>query len=774
MSNSTGTQTEDILIGTASSQSILGFGGDDIIVGKDGNDTLIGGKGSDRILSGGGQNLLLGNEGNDTLVASSSRASVANNVLNGGLGNDLIVGNDNNSLLVGDADDDIILGFDGRDNISGDAGNDGINGGKGNDRVLGGEGDDELEGGDGDDLVIGGNGSDLIRGLEGSDTLTGGAGTDFFYLIPNTGQDVITDFEDGVDKLVLTPTPRFGSEFELSAVPVNNGTRIILTDTNETLAILRGIDPASIDGNDSIANGEPGTEPRNLSQLTLEELLFLVNTEVITDRSEEIIQNEEESANDRPSGGSVTSQGVTTINAEEARDRFGVDGNGVTVGVISDSFDRSQLDSITAADDIATEDLPQGEGAVSILGDSADNSLFFSIPNGLISTLSDEGRALSQIVTDVAPGANILFRTAFNGADDFASGIDELVAAGADIIVDDVSSFEEPFFQDGVIAQAANRAVDAGVPYFTSAGNSNRNSYEAEFKPVAENNFDFLDSERYRFHDFNPEAAVDLTQNFTLQPGEPVILSVQWDEPFASAGGKGTSNDLDVFILDANNNVVSVSARSNVGGDAVEILGYINNTDSAAEYQLAIAQDTTAGGQAPNLIKYIELFGGGITEAEYFNNSATVFGQQNAENTSGVGAVFYQTPNELESFSSVGVVPILFDQQGNRLSEPEFRQKPDIVAPDGVNTTFFGNSDEENDGFPNFFGTSAASPHAAGVAALLLEAVPDATPQEIYGALEQTAIDLDDPFTPEFDTGYDTATGFGLIQADLALDNLLG
>ncbi|MBR8828945.1 MAG: S8 family serine peptidase, partial [Gomphosphaeria aponina SAG 52.96 = DSM 107014] len=92
---------------------------------------------------------------------------------------------------------------------------------------------------------------------------------------------------------------------------------------------------------------------------------------------------------------------------------------------------------------------------------------------------------------------------------------------------------------------------------------------------------------------------------------------------------------------------------------------------------------------------------------------------------------------------------------------------------DGTNTTFFG-SDVEGDGFPNFFGTSAAAPHAAAVAALMLEAKPNATPEEIYAALEKTALDMNDPFTAGSDPGFDNGTGYGLIQADAAIAELLG
>jgi len=116
-------------------------------------------------------------------------------------------------------------------------------------------------------------------------------------------------------------------------------------------------------------------------------------------------------------------------------------------------------------------------------------------------------------------------------------------------------------------------------------------------------------------------------------------------------------------------------------------------------------------------------------------------------------------PPQLESFSSAGGTPILFDTAGNSVNEA--RQKPEIVAPNGGDNTFFG-SDYESNGFPNFFGTSAAAPHAAGVAALLQQFDSSLTPDNIYANLQNTAIDMGA-------TGFDLDTGYGLIQADLAL-----
>ena len=91
---------------------------------------------------------------------------------------------------------------------------------------------------------------------------------------------------------------------------------------------------------------------------------------------------------------------------------------------------------------------------------------------------------MAQLVHDVAPGAGITFHTAFNSEFDFAEGIIELADAGADVIVDDVRYFAEPFFTDGMIAQAVDIVSARGVPYYSSAGNQARHSYENEFRGI--------------------------------------------------------------------------------------------------------------------------------------------------------------------------------------------------------------------------------------------------------------------------------------------------
>jgi Ca2+-binding RTX toxin-like protein len=175
-------------------------------------------------------------------------------------------------------------------------------------------------------------------------------------------------------------------------------------------------------------------------------------------------------------------------------------------------------------------------------------------------------------------------------------------------------------------------------------------------------------------------------------------------------------------------------------------------------------------------MKAVNVGSDSITMDQFDTKTGASWGHSAALGGLGVGAARYQdtpafgvTPPVIEAFSSAGGSPILFDTAGNRLATPEVREQPAITAPDGADTTFFGGSNPDGTGFPNFVGTSAAAPHAAAVAALMKHLVVTLTPDATYAALKATAIDMDDPSTGGFDTGFDFGTGFGLIQADAAL-----
>ena len=185
------------------------------------------------------------------------------------------------------------------------------------------------------------------------------------------------------------------------------------------------------------------------------------------------------------------------------------------------------------------------------------------------------------------------------------------------------------------------------------------------------------------------------------------------------------------------------------------------------------------------MIKYIATAPSAFSVLEFPTFSSTLFGHPNAAGAEAVGAAFYISTPEfgtdpplIEPFSSAGLTPILFETDGTPTFE--VRDKPEIVAPDGTNTTFFGldipdpGDGSDLDSFPNFFGTSAAAPHAAAVAALMLDANGSLTPDAIYSAMETTATDMDDPFTGGFDVGFDSGSGFGLIDADAAVSSVVG
>ncbi len=442
--------------------------------------------------------------------------------------------------------------------------------------------------------------------------------------------------------------------------------------------------------------------------------------------------------------GIVTSQGDVAMRSDFARNGFKVNGQGFKVGVLSDSYNTILGDP--AADDVLKGDLPGLENP----DFSTPVEVLKDFPFG---SRTDEGRAMLQIIHDVAPGAALAFRTGFLGATDFANGIRELQQAGCDIIVDDITYISEPFFRDGTVAKAVDEVTALGVTYFSAAGNFGTKSWQGTFSPASAPGD--ITGEAHNFA--AADGGMDIYQSITLAQGDYTVV-LQWDD---GTPGNVTSSDFDIFLANENGNTLFGFNRVNTGGPAIEVLPFTVAAETAQSNFLIVRES----GSGPVLLKYI-VFRGDLTVNEYATpNASTITGQANAEGAIAVGAVLYSntpafgvSPPSIASFSSRGGTPV------NGL----LRQKPEISGPNGVNTTVdLGGLDLEGDQFPNFFGTSAAAPHAAAVAALLLEGrqkfyEQDMSPQEVKSILQSTALDMGSP-------GFNIESGAGFIQADAAL-----
>ena len=526
----------------------------------------------------------------------------------------------------------------------------------------------------------------------------------------------------------------------------------------------------------------------------------------------------------RTRAGAVTSQGDFAQNSDLVRSANALTGAGITVGVLSDSYDcyavyasngvaaggnagyANNGFTADAATDISTGDLPSNVNVLAEANPGGGGCMNYGAPIQL--PLGDEGRAMMQIVHDVAPGAGLAFYTAENSEADFAAGIGKLAApvssggAGAQVIVDDVGYFDEPFFQDGIVAQAIDAVVGQGVAYFSAAGNNGTLAYDNTAP-----NFSFLsttapNSGEHLLNFDTSNATTTTTLPVTIPPmvpGEFVAIVVEWDQPYltGAASSGGSTSRIDVCITNPSGNDIidnvnlqaaTCSGPSTLGHDPVQIMiidNPANATGNSTQETLNIVVGLVSGATPGRIKVVVEDDGAGSTINQFFtNNSGTIQGHPSAAGAAAVGAAFFaNTPScgvavpRLEGFSSAGGDPILFDVTGTRLATPVFRQKPDFVGPDGVNNTFLGfkiKASEDtstvtgclnNAGFPNFFGTSAAAPHVAGIAALLLQANASLTPAQIHTVLQQSAAPIG--ATPTL-ANPNYAAGYGFVQADVA------
>ncbi len=456
--------------------------------------------------------------------------------------------------------------------------------------------------------------------------------------------------------------------------------------------------------------------------------------------------------------GATVSEGDAQLLASLGRSHYGVDGTGVVVGILSDSHNHLG----GAPTDVTNGELP---GATNPCGYPSP----VVVQGEEAATGIDEGRAMGQIVHDLAPGAQIKFTSAALGEQATADGIRALAAAGAKVIVDDVSYFAEPMYQDGVIGQVVEDVSAAGVTYFSSAGNRNQilngknaSSYETlAYRPTACPAVIIAAAGIYPpldCHDFDPGAGADPTfgQGINAVSGRSELYVLGWNEPRF-----GIATDLDFWVLDAAGNVFDfsdeISTRSQRAFEINEISGV---------GQLSLVVSRYSGSGTPRF-KFISS-GNSLTSTEYPMALGTdvigpsIYGHNASRSGVSVAATPYSNANTVETFSSRG--PATYCWGGVVGSTPAAPLSPcqnatiDMDATDGTVTSFFGSS---TGGVLRFFGTSASAPHAAAVAALIREKAPCFTAAQTLTAMNATARSI---------AGFDAnARGSGLVNADAAL-----
>ena len=444
-----------------------------------------------------------------------------------------------------------------------------------------------------------------------------------------------------------------------------------------------------------------------------------------------------------------TTEGDVAHQADVARQTHNVDGTGIGVGVISDGVD-------TLADQQATGDVP---ARVTVLPGQEGGS--FPLTCGGRSNGS-EGTAMLEIVHDLAPGAELFFADGAAGPAQMAQNIEDLCAAGADIIVDDIAYTGLSPFQDDLIAQAVSAVTANGCHYFSSAGNGgNLNDgtasvWEGDFAAGPALDLIGVGSGAV-VHDFGG----GVTGNaITKDSTRPIVL--QWSDP---AGG--SANDYDLFLIDADNNVLASSTATQDGSqDPTEFILSPCSPDRRGT-RLVIVKNAGAEDRYLRLAYARE--GLAITTAGHtFGHSASQdaigVAAVDVADAGGAGGVFDGTES-VEWYSSDGPRRIFFEADGTPITPGNFSstggrvlQKPDLTAADGVSTS--------TPGFSTFEGTSAAAPHAAAIGALMLEAAGGSdhvTQDDLRTAMAEAALDIEA-------MGVDRDSGAGIVMAPGAVD----
>ena len=466
--------------------------------------------------------------------------------------------------------------------------------------------------------------------------------------------------------------------------------------------------------------------------------------------------------------GSAMSEGDAILHADAVRQQLSLDGTGVKVGVVSDGLKGLFATGCTvcggaSGGPIATGDLPASTGtrtASGVLTASTGgvtgrsfqaNSDLEGLPPArqvcAFPGAGAEGTALLEVIHDLAPAAQLSFANAdtdlaFNQAVNY-------LAANNDVVMDDLGFYGEAY--DGTSPVSSNTAAALNNPsnriraYVTAAGNAADEHY---FGMYADSGVDGTvvtgittpgDLHLFQLTADTTDVLGRGPQPYNLIQlplGGEVLIFLTWDDPFGAS-----ANDYDLFLVqESTNRAVASSTDAQTGRqDPFEAIDYVNSAGTGLFRIVVQNVRNQAQPKALNLYSFQpqcaadgpRLLLAGHHERHNYNTAGFSVAAQSDSGGSpvsviSVGAICSASDTAAGVFSG-SIAPDescldsthstieFFSSRGPTL---DGRLKPDVSAIDGVTITGSG-------GFGSpFFGTSAATPHVAGIAALLLQAAP--------------------------------------------------
>ena len=396
----------------------------------------------------------------------------------------------------------------------------------------------------------------------------------------------------------------------------------------------------------------------------------------------------------RPHAQQTVSEGLALIRARENH-AAGAKGQGVKVAIIDGGFKGA---------DKLPEDMPVRWWQRDYTGE------------GIYTGTDAHGTACAEIIHDVAPEAELyLYKVADEV--DLENAKDRCIQNGV-VIVNYSATWVNEGFGDGrgIICDIVNDAADHGILWVNAVGNYAQKHYAGFWH-------DSDDDNRHNF------AAGDDAVNFVAEIGDAIRVTLTWDDwPI-------TTQDYDLYLYhqDAFGNIKEVDKSTDVqggdGGAPVEFIEYF--AGRAGTYGISVVR---VGEAEPKDLRVWSWH----HDIEYPVPTSSLGIPSDARGSLSVGAIqqYQWDLGTLAGYSSRGPTA-------------DGRIKPDLVAPSGVTTASYGVE-------RLFGGTSAATPHVAGAAALLKSANPSLSRDDLWQALVEATVDVGAP-------GKDASTGYGKL-----------